>query len=769
MNHRLTIRICFGLLLLLGAAGCTEDLVPAPAPEEQQPGLPVCFTAAWPQDEADTRAVTDKTTFRDGDVMHVSAVFTLDETTAREKELIKYATLILSNGEWVNQSGSGEAAPLDMSWPWNAKTGTFTAYYTRVWNGPIETTGQPLDPIPLDRLAYEKDTLDADPLRAVATDVPYGHAVHLPFHHLCTRLTLTHVDTEDEYWLTFKSPKGSRDLLNACTMQRNADNTLAFNFAQLPTQINAGTGPNAQMVKVASHVDVAPDGTRSVTFNLAPDDYSTFTLTRRNGYAYITLSGIQMEASEGESTNFALEAGKAYTLSLKDLSGFITQDDADSDWWEGGEPENPYSGFTVQDFMDAIAKCENYTCVLDGSQSVTLLQADRYKKEVKLMGDVDFGGTKFNAVDLDNTITFDGGNHTILGVNYPMFNHLSGIVTQLRLMNVNVTHHEADPTASTEPGHDTAWGALARICNGGRIYRVNLTNATMDVTLHTSGEDEVYNVGALVGIMEAGALSELSLMDDITVNVTSSQNNATYITCVGGVVGQCSGILHEINHTVSRTGSTEDDLAEGPVIRVTNQCQGYSTRYTGGIVGLLANGTLDHCMVHTVVDASQSRGTWNYAGGAVAAVRGATSKPAAIINPTVAGSVKGGDAYSTLATDAHTSVGGIVAHVNLASVTGSIALSQIHPLSFTTPGTNYIIGGVMGSIKEPITIERNEGRNSFDATVYTSRKNYYAGRFAGSSTMPEAELKEENSADGAGPFLGIQHVINTNDLEEEEI
>ena len=761
MSHRLITRICFGLLLLMTAAGCTEDLAPAPAPEEQQPGLPVCFTAAWPQDEADTRAVTDKTTFRDGDVMHVSATFTLDKTNAAEKKLTKYATLVLSNGEWVNQTGSGEAASLDMSWPWNAKTGTFTAYYTRVWNGPIEDKGKELAPISLDRLAYAKDTLDADPLQAIVEDVPYGHAVHLPFHHLCTRLTLTHVDNEDEYWLTFKAPESK--LLNACTMQRNADNTLDFKFTQTFTQINAGTGTNANMVKVASHVDVASDGTRSVTFNLAPDDYSTFTLTRRNGYAYITLSGIQMEKTEGGNTVFKLEAGKAYTLSLKDLSGFITQDDADSDWWEEGEPENPYKGFDVQDFMNAIAKCETYNCTLDG-QDVTLLQADPYKKEVKLMGDVDFGGTKFNAVELDNTITFDGGNRTILGVNYPMFNHLSGIVTQLRLMNVNVTHHEADPEAAKEPGHDTAWGALARICNGGRIYRVNLTKANMDVTLHTSDQDEMYNVGALVGIMEAGVISELSLMDDITVNVTSPRDDATYATGVGGVVGQCSGILHEINHTNSSTG---DDLAKTPAIRVTNQCKGSSTRYTGGIVGLLANGTLDHCMVHTVVDASQALGTWNYAGGVVGVARGAEGKPAKIISPTVTGSVAGGDASSTLAKDVHTSVGGIVAHVNQASVTGSTSYSKIQKMTFSTPGTNYIIGGVMGSVKEPGTIEGNEGRSGFNTEEYTDSK-YIVGRFAGSSTVTEEVLMSTNSADGDGKFLGILHMINNNIPEEEE-
>lgn len=761
MNYRLTTWILFGILLLM-ATGCSEDLDPASAPGEQQ-GLPVCFTAAWPQDEVGTRAVTDKTAFRDGDVIHVSAVFTLNQETTAETEQIKYATLRLSNGEWVSQTS------LDMSWPWNATEATFTAYYTRAWNGPINDPGSSTDSIPpLDRLAYEQDTLDADPLEAIVENVPYGHAVHLPFRHLCTRLTLTHVGMEDEYWLTFKTPMGDKQLQNACIMTRTADNELEFDFTQVPTRINAGEGANATMVKVASHVDVVENGPRSITFNLAPGDYSTFTLTRRNGYAYITLSGIQMEGEEGKDTGFVLEAGKAYTLSLEDLSGFINWDDADSDWWEEGEPENPYAGFEVQDFMNAIAKCESYTCKV-GEQNVTLLQADPYKREVKLMANVDFGHQKFDAVNLDNTITFDGGNHTIQHVDYPMFNEVNGIVTQLRLMDVNVVHQEEDPVASSQPGHDTAWGVLARICDGGRIYRVNLTRATLDIKLHTSGEDEVYNVGSLIGIVEAGVLEEISLMDNITVNVTSSRNDAMYITCVGGLVGQCSGTLQNINNMNSKTGSTgeQPDVEEGALITVTNQCKGYTTRYTGGVVGLLANGTLRHCMVRTQVDASEAIGTWNYAGGVVAAAR-----EAEIIKPTVAGSVKGGDSWSSVATDVHTSVGGIVAHVNKASVTEGIAYNTIEKLDFKQVNTYYTIGGVIGSINQPREIERNEGRNGFKVAEYDDNKHlhYIVGTFVGSSTMTEEELREKkNTADSEeGSFIGRVQEIKPNDPTEKE-
>lgn len=141
MNYRLTTWILFGILLLM-ATGCSEDLDPASAPGEQQ-GLPVCFTAAWPQDEVGTRAVTDKTAFRDGDVIHVSAVFTLNQETTAETEQIKYATLRLSNGEWVSQTS------LDMSWPWNATEATLQPITPGRGTAPSMTPAPQRTPSPL--------------------------------------------------------------------------------------------------------------------------------------------------------------------------------------------------------------------------------------------------------------------------------------------------------------------------------------------------------------------------------------------------------------------------------------------------------------------------------------------------------------------------------------------------------------------------------------------------------------------------------------------
>ncbi len=62
----------------------------------------------------------------------------------------------------------------------------------------------------------------------------------------------------------------------------------------------------------------------SVTFHLAPGDYSTFSLQRQDGYPYITISNVKELGR--------LEAGESYTVSLEDLKSNITQDGMDDYW-----------------------------------------------------------------------------------------------------------------------------------------------------------------------------------------------------------------------------------------------------------------------------------------------------------------------------------------------------------------------------------------------------------------------------------------------------
>ena len=717
----------YGIMLLL-SVGCRED-VDALYGVKSRPGIPVCFTTAWPQDVAGLkRGIADKKDFKEADVIHVSAEFTLDPLTTEsqtEEKVTKYTILTLENGAWVNTRTEEQ---YEMTWPWNAKEAKFTAYYLENWTGPIAQVGVELEPVVLDRFAYRDSVFNPDPLEAVTEKIEYGHAVHLAFHHLCTRLTLVGVDDEDEYGLRFKSVGGvERSLQNACTMKLDEDNRLYFRFVEEESR------------QITAQVDDEGDE-KSVTVHLAPGDYSTFSLLKRSEYAYITISDVQ-ELGE-------LKAGESYTVSLEDLKSNITPDDGDNWWDDKDDPTvGTYEGFDVKDFMNAIKECnKDYTCTLNGD-TVTLLQKNKHRNEMKLMANVDFKGESFIPEDLPDIVTFNGGGFSILNLVNPMFNTLYGTVENLNLRGARLIHKESDPDASSTADHDTGWGVLARVCEGGTVSNVSLADAELDITLHNGdGQDKAYCIGALVGKLPRGSLTDIMLSGSIKVTAEAANPEAAYTSCMGGVVGQCNGTLANVDNL--RGGS-------GAEIVVTNKCRGTGSRYTGGVVGLLtdANGTLEGGNVRVSVHAEEAEGSWNYTGGVAGGVRFG----ALVSDVTVAGNVTGGKVADYKETNTHAAVGGLVGYVDKASVTGGIAFGKVAMFpDYPSPNDHswYTLGGVIGAMRDAVEIARNEGRNRFDTTPYEGKSHYEAGTFtAGSGST--SELKDKgNSADGTGAFVG---------------
>lgn len=717
----------YGIMLLL-SVGCRED-VDALYGVKSRPGIPVCFTTAWPQDVAGLkRGIADKKDFKEADVIHVSAEFTLDPLTTEsqtEEKVTKYTILTLENGAWVNTRTEEQ---YEMTWPWNAKEAKFTAYYLENWTGPIAQVGVELEPVVLDRFAYRDSVFNPDPLEAVTEKIEYGHAVHLAFHHLCTRLTLVGVDDEDEYGLRFKSVGGvERSLQNACTMKLDEDNRLYFRFVEEESR------------QITAQVDDEGDE-KSVTFHLAPGDYSTFSLLKRSEYAYITISDVQ-ELGE-------LKAGESYTVSLEDLKSNITPDDGDNWWDDKDDPTvGTYEGFDVKDFMNAIKECnKDYTCTLNGD-TVTLLQKNKHRNEMKLMANVDFKGESFIPEDLPDIVTFNGGGFSILNLVNPMFNTLYGTVENLNLRGAQLIHKESDPDASSTADHDTGWGVLARVCEGGTVSNVSLADAELDITLHNGdGLDKAYCIGALVGKLPRGSLTDIMLSGSIKVTAEAANPEAAYTSCMGGVVGQCNGTLANVDNL--RGGS-------GAEIVVTNKCRGTGSRYTGGVVGLLtdANGALEGGNVRVSVHAEEAEGSWNYTGGVAGGVRFG----ALVSDVTVAGNVTGGKVADYKETNTHAAVGGLVGYVDKASVTGGIAFGKVAMFpDYPSPNDHswYTLGGVIGAMRDAVEIARNEGRNRFDTTPYEGKSHYEAGTFtAGSGST--SELKDKgNSADGTGAFVG---------------
>lgn len=718
----------YGIMLLL-SVGCRED-VDALYGVKSRPGIPVCFTTAWPQDVAGLkRGIADKKDFKEADVIHVSAEFTLDPLTTEsqtKEKVTKYTILTLENGAWVN---TRTEELYEMTWPWNAKDAKFMAYYLENWTGPVAQVGVELEPVVLDRFAYRDSVFNPDPLEAVTEKVEYGHAVHLAFHHLCTRLTLVGVDDEDEYGLRFKPVGGvERSLQNACTMKLDEDNRLHFRFVEEESR------------QITAQVDDEGDE-KSVTFHLAPGDYSTFSLLKRSEYAYITISDVQ-ELGE-------LKAGESYTVSLEDLKSNITQDGMDDYWGDDDDTITTakYDNFNIKDFMNAIKECnKDYTCTLNGD-TVTLLQKNKHRNEMKLMANVDFNGESFIPEDLPDIVTFNGGGFSILNLVNPMFNTLYGTVENLNLRGARLIHKESDPDASSTADHDTGWGVLARVCEGGTVSNVSLADAELDITLHNGdGLDKAYCIGALVGKLPRGSLTDIMLSGSIKVTAGAANPEAAYTSCMGGVVGQCNGTLANVDNL--RGGS-------GAEIVVTNKCRGTGSRYTGGVVGLLtdANGTLEGGNVRVSVHAEEAEGSWNYTGGVAGGVRFG----ALVSDVTVAGNVTGGKVADYKETNTHAAVGGLVGYVDKASVTGGIAFGKVAMFpDYPSPNDHswYTLGGVIGAMRDAVEIARNEGRNRFDTAPYEGKSHYEAGTFtAGSGSTSELKGKG-NSADGTGAFVG---------------
>lgn len=718
----------YGIMLLL-SVGCRED-VDALYGVKSRPGIPVCFTTAWPQDVAGLkRGIADKKDFKEADVIHVSAEFTLDPLTTEsqtKEKVTKYTILTLENGAWVN---TRTEELYEMTWPWNAKDAKFTAYYLENWTGPIAQVGVELEPVVLDRFAYRDSVFNPDPLEAVTEKVEYGHAVHLAFHHLCTRLTLVGVDDEDEYGLRFKPVGGGgRSLQNACTMKLDEDNRLHFRFVEEESR------------QITAQVDNEGDE-KSVTFHLAPGDYSTFSLLKRSEYAYITISDVQ-ELGE-------LKAGESYTVSLEDLKSNITQDGMDDYWGDDDDTITTakYDNFNIKDFMNAIKECnKDYTCTLNGD-TVTLLQKNKHRNEMKLMANVDFNGESFIPEDLPDIVTFNGGGFSILNLVNPMFNTLYGTVENLNLRGAQLIHKESDPDASSTADHDTGWGVLARVCEGGTVSNVSLADAELDITLHNGdGLDKAYCIGALVGKLPRGSLTDIMLSGSIKVTAEAANPEAAYTSCMGGVVGQCNGTLANVDNLRGGSGSE---------IVVTNKCRGTGSRYTGGVVGLLtdANGALEGGNVRVSVHAEEAEGSWNYTGGVAGGVRFG----ALVSDVTVAGNVTGGKVADYKETNTHAAVGGLVGYVDKASVTGGIAFGKVAMFpDYPSPNDHswYTLGGVIGAMRDAVEIARNEGRNRFDTTPYEGKSHYEAGTFtAGSGSTSELKGKG-NSADGTGAFVG---------------
>lgn len=693
MKRKAYILLWFAIAILsAGISGCTDDNVIDEKPRDPNHPIEVAFTAERLTEGFMTRAGA-KAEFKEGDVIQVSAVFsfangdTETQYTCREMN---------ADGEW----GPGRT-DTPMTWPIEAVKGTFTAYYIPSAQGAL-AAGEPLKAVLL-----EDVTDETDPLVAQKADVAYGHAVHLQFTHLCTRLILQHVKSAnaDEYWLTCDNDGG---LKNAYQITLNTENELDFEF------IISGTFDDATPAKIAR-----TKANDEVTFYLAPGDYNNMKLN----YSYYR-PYLQFDADKDKDIDVIknLEAHHSYILDVSKTLGAINIEEEPE--WNDPDKDKPVElGGTenIQEFLKAIEEgTDYYAKEADGSQGVQVLSSNG-SGTVTLLKNVDFQSqNKGISGIVPNTITFNGNHYNIMNLADALFENLYGNVFDLGLIGVDIDYSfNEEPTGDRQ----TQIGALSRYSSGD-VNNVRLKN----IDIEFQGQNvtgRAFDVGGLIG----GNTSEGDVSDIVlegTINVKSTGNTMSELN-LGGVIGQNGGTLSAV--------SFKD---ENSTLTVTSGIGGSGTLSTGGIVGV-NTGTVNNSILTVTVDASKGKGTHNYVGGLVGDLNGGMLHDCA-----VDGSVKGGDVEGDSSMNSLSYAGGIAGCMGGATMETCTSFNEV--VGFTDMKNSsdmkaYTAAGLIGGLS------RNESSVSIKncATWSTLSNAEYIGWVAGVWPTGFAGTEEDNT------------------------
>ena len=715
------------VLLVILLCGCGKDLM-----TEQQvrssdgKALPIEFVMAYPamldaEDNPDTRVQKDQLEFEEGDVIHVSATFTL---LGEGEPLNKYDCLELTGGKWVSRDESGKNTQ-PMLWPWDAEKATFHVYYLAHSSGILNEKTERL----LDDLRTE-----ADPVYAVAENIPYGGAVKLEFTHLCTQLRISGLkEGETEFWL---QKEGLKD---AFSLERT-DESLNFQFIEASEELRAGQAPRVIGTR---------DGEGNAVFYLAPGDYSNVNITYPYGLSYLTLTEVEGLAD--------LKANTVYKLNIKSGSGNVDEAD-DEDWWP--DPDDKTDDVLLDpDDINGLLQA-----IHDGKEYVTkngtlILAADN--SGTYLLRNVDFQNKSFTPQVLPNGTVFDGKYHYIKNVSgSALFSGINGRVSNLGIAGGKVVRTDFNNMGILAP---TA--SVSAFMNNLRVKNISI--------IHPSSSMEgVCNIGALVG-SNSGTTYEVKLGGKINVEIKS--DDAPGRVHVGGLVGQSSGSITNVSLL------DDDDPVQVNVVcdcrfhKDSGQQQIEGDRYVGGLAGL-STGNVNNCRISATVTAENSQGVLMYTGGLIGKLRGSDEGGAAgtatvsLSSSIASGEVTGGLAFpldNTINGEGRSYTGGLVGYAySVASITDCKSMGRVHGHDYQpgfSPYENayYAIGGAFGQVygaNTNTTISGVDARSEIHTTLPSqSKPPYFIGLFAGRS---DRDYKAGNSNHNTGNYSFIGEIGN---------
>ena len=259
---------------------------------------------------------------------------------------------------------------------------------------------------------------------------------------------------------------------------------------------------------------------------------------------------------------------------------FVAQDGSVCVRTFSAEGDNKLEQGTVREFSTTFEVNSKMFLVGSSDEMLTFaqeVQGGSYSGAL-LVADIDMTGKEWTPIENYDKL-FEGRNHTISGLDVPLFgNNVAATIS-----NVNIESNIVE----TENGKV---GLLARsLVAGGEVFNcsvsgtLNYNNTTLDV----SDDLKLINVGGLVGGVYGGKISLSKSNVNITIsNSAKSGESASYMPCVGGLVGYICKAEGNNASPIVVNNTSNGDIDWDDASQATQVVP-----YIGGVAGYVTAGT----------------------------------------------------------------------------------------------------------------------------------------------------------------------------------
>ena len=668
-----------------------------------------------------------KTSFMKDEIIHIRAEYTCKNPNELKTRygVIKYNT----RASWVYYNDQ-----YTLTWPSNAVSANFYAYYLNGSTGPLSENTMPA--ILLSDFKYGED-----PLYGYANDVEYGHTVAFDMEHLFTHLTLSQISNGISNEMFFVTADDV-NLNNAFRLEyKEEDKSISGVFLQVPSD-NYKINGTAGLVFVSSNCEIYEDPEdgeiRSrVSFFLEPKAYGQFDLlyprTLTETATYLNYTGnlsAQIEEKQLLGNHF-------YDFSILKSLGVVIEQDPQDTWDDDTVPVE----VDVEKFLKAANTGDEYTekKIINGVEvEIPILESTL--EGTRLLRNIDFKNFYYDIFENGNflpslALKFDGNFHYIHNLGCPLFyeNHgsicnlgIKGVNTEKQLLESNINY-----TASWGGKCDTSSTGIICRTNYGTVSDIRLSDVNMEIEIKTSraSDDEKaresHSSAILFGI-NRGSVNNISMAGEMNLKVKNkSEDEIIPNVVIGGIAGQNIGSISDI------APIDDKDFPETPQYRITNECNGITGVYTvGGVVGINTGNLLNIMMSSVSVDGSKSNGVESLMGGITGSMPLSNSGAPIIDACIIRGSVIAGQSCPQINITSSSYIGGVAGLLNLqGSVTGSSVTVGVTGTTIYYDETIYGTGGAFGRIEK--TSQGQDGEINSLACYGSNLSGFTIGNFAG--------------------------------------